>query len=52
MQDAVVLANWINVLPMNYEMEWIEEVFSYYQMERMQYIDQGFKHNKAISRLT
>lgn len=52
MQDAVVLANWINVLPMNPKMERIEEIFSYFQKERKQYIDQGFEHSKANSRLT
>ncbi|KAF9382269.1 hypothetical protein CPC16_009452 [Podila verticillata] len=52
MQDAVALANWINVLPMNPKMERIEDIFSYFQKERKQYIDQGFEHSKANSRLT
>ncbi|KAG0032317.1 hypothetical protein BGZ82_006586 [Podila clonocystis] len=52
MQDAIVLANWINVIPGNASLDEVENTFKEYKDERMPYVRQAYFQSKSNSHMT
>lgn len=52
MQDAVVLANWINVMQVGDSVEEIEKKFKEYKDERFPHVMQAYYHSKNNTNLT
>ncbi|KAF9155360.1 hypothetical protein BG015_010118 [Linnemannia schmuckeri] len=50
MQDALTLANWLNVLPSSSKPD-LEDIFKEYKKERYPIAKAGFKHSQQYSRL-
>ncbi|KAF9388183.1 hypothetical protein CPB97_001483 [Podila verticillata] len=51
MHDAIVLANWINVLHQASTMEEVEKAFKEYRNERLPYVMQAYNHSQSNSHL-
>lgn len=51
MHDAVVLANWINVLHHDSTEEEVEKVFKEYRNERLPYVMQAYNFSQSNSHL-
>ncbi|KAF9388185.1 hypothetical protein CPB97_001485 [Podila verticillata] len=52
MQDAVVLANWINVIQVGESVEEVEKKFKEYKDERLPHVMQAYYHSKNNTNLT
>ncbi|KFH67318.1 hypothetical protein MVEG_06052 [Podila verticillata NRRL 6337] len=51
MQDAIAIANWINVLDRNSTWEDIERAFKEYKAERFPWAQSAFRDSKIMSKL-
>lgn len=51
MHDAVVLANWINILTQDSTKEEMEKVFQEYKDERMPHVMQAYEHSQSNGHL-